>query len=41
VAGLAGIDGDHEPQLGIARWLKRPRREKAFDNLMRLTSSLQ
>jgi cardiolipin synthase len=28
-------------QVVLSEWLKRPRREKAFDNLMRLTSSLQ
>jgi cardiolipin synthase len=28
-------------QIHLADWLKRPVREKVFDNLMRLTSSLQ
>ena len=27
-------------QLRLDEWLQRPRREKVFDNLMRLTSSL-
>jgi hypothetical protein len=28
-------------QVVLEDWLKRPRRERVFDNLMRLTSSLQ
>jgi cardiolipin synthase len=28
-------------QVVLSDWLKRSRREKVFDNLMRLTSSLQ
>ena len=28
-------------QIHLADWLQRPTREKVFDNLMRLTSSLQ
>ena len=28
-------------QIQLAEWLKRPTREKVFDNLMRLTSALQ
>jgi cardiolipin synthase len=28
-------------QIQLDEWLKRPNREKVFDNLMRLTSALQ
>ena len=43
-SAMRAVEDDYRAnsrQVVLSEWLKRPRREKAFDNLMRLTSSLQ
>ena len=43
-AAMRAVEDDYRSksrQVLLEDWLKRPRRERVFDNLMRLTSSLQ
>ena len=43
-SAMRAVEDDYRAksrQVVLSEWLKRPRREKVFDNLMRLTSSLQ
>jgi cardiolipin synthase len=43
VDAMRQIEDDHRANsrlLALEEWLRRPRREQVFDNLMRLTSSL-
>jgi cardiolipin synthase len=43
-AAMRAVEDDYRAksrQVMLSDWLQRPRREKVFDNLMRLTSSLQ
>ena len=43
-AAMRTVEDDYRAksrQVVLEDWLKRPRRERVFDNLMRLTSSLQ
>ena len=43
VTALRAVEDDYRSKsrlVTLDEWLKRPRAEKAFDNLMRLTSAL-
>ena len=43
-SAMRAVEDDYRAksrEVVLTDWLKRPRREQIFDNLMRLTSSLQ